>query len=658
LIAYAVSLVHSAALLQLRAEWERTMQGLRESGSAAPPSDEPAGPTVPLRGYARRLGPAVLAVGAMCSLLMPRGLGGFLGDWQARPARSMTGFSETVDFARAGPISNDDSVVMHVRFIDPGTGEPVQLGAERLYFRAATQERFDGAAWATGTHPGRRTRNTVETELMLGRLRKAADEESPSRRLRQETTLYSAQGPHLFTAGLPLHIESAPAAAEVEMDRFDITLRSANTGLRGVQHYIVDVLDGPPGPIVVGEMQQIPRRRRGAPAYDDFVSYARGWRSGSMARIQATRGNRYETSVERRSRDDAAQERIAEFAETAIRAAGVPADAPVRDKLRALTEHLQNTFTYSLDPPEGIAASRQPMVDFLFEHRSGNCQFFASALVMMCRTRAVDAPARLVTGYHGGEYNGTGGFYAVRARDAHAWVEVWLGPREGWVVFDPTPAAPEESDAFAFLRQFQQMFELVDYRWGELVLSYGETQQQQWVGSVRTWMAEKIISRLPTPGTQEVPALEWLHRERLERIFMVLLAAALIGGGVWRIWRGGATVATRERAKRNAERGESDGGAGAIDGGGELLGALRDAGVWKLPHATLRGLARALAESDSSAFGLLPSAVEHVYRERFGGMPADEPVRTQVEAALAAVRRRQVTPEPRSDPLPPTQAAL
>jgi transglutaminase-like putative cysteine protease len=48
-------------------------------------------------------------------------------------------------------------------------------------------------------------------------------------------------------------------------------------------------------------------------------------------------------------------------------------------------------------------------------------------------------PARIVTGYQGGELNPLDGYWTVRQSDAHAWAEVWIAER-GWVRVDPTGA--------------------------------------------------------------------------------------------------------------------------------------------------------------------------------------------------------------------------
>lgn len=77
-----------------------------------------------------------------------------------------------------------------------------------------------------------------------------------------------------------------------------------------------------------------------------------------------------------------------------------------------------------------------PLEDFLFRYKSGHCEYFASAMVLLLRSQGI--PARLVTGFLGGEYNRLEGYYVVRQVNAHAWVEAWI-EGEGWRTFDATP---------------------------------------------------------------------------------------------------------------------------------------------------------------------------------------------------------------------------
>ena len=101
---------------------------------------------------------------------------------------------------------------------------------------------------------------------------------------------------------------------------------------------------------------------------------------------------------------------------------------------QALALFRREAFFYTLSPPPlGEAA----VDDFLFSTRRGFCEHYASAFTFLMRAAGV--PARVVTGYQGGEYNRFGNYWIVRGRDAHAWAEVWLAGR-GWVRVDPTAA--------------------------------------------------------------------------------------------------------------------------------------------------------------------------------------------------------------------------
>ncbi|HEU0283237.1 MAG TPA: DUF3488 and transglutaminase-like domain-containing protein, partial [Gallionella sp.] len=100
----------------------------------------------------------------------------------------------------------------------------------------------------------------------------------------------------------------------------------------------------------------------------------------------------------------------------------------------ALSYFNQQNFQYTLEPPP---LGMHSVDDFLFTTRQGFCEHYASAFVFLMR--AAHIPARVVTGYQGGEFNALGNYYIVRQSDAHAWAEVWLSG-QGWVRIDPTAA--------------------------------------------------------------------------------------------------------------------------------------------------------------------------------------------------------------------------
>jgi hypothetical protein len=106
---------------------------------------------------------------------------------------------------------------------------------------------------------------------------------------------------------------------------------------------------------------------------------------------------------------------------------------------RALEHFNRNPFAYTLRPP--LLTSDAPVDEFLFETRRGFCGHYASSFAILMRLAGV--PARLVTGYLGGQVNPRANQIVVRQSEAHAWTEIW-DESSGWIRVDPTAAvAPE-----------------------------------------------------------------------------------------------------------------------------------------------------------------------------------------------------------------------
>jgi transglutaminase-like putative cysteine protease len=164
---------------------------------------------------------------------------------------------------------------------------------------------------------------------------------------------------------------------------------------------------------------------------------------------------------------------------------------------RALEYFRTEPFYYSLAPPELPGDS---VDEFLFDTRRGFCEHYTAAFTVLMRAAGI--PARVVTGYQGGEYNAIGGYLVVRQRDAHAWSEVWLGDR-GWVRVDPTAAvAPNRIDRgidqvlpepilgmpFALesnvamreiWKQFHDAWDMANNHWNQWVLGYNARRQTE-----------------------------------------------------------------------------------------------------------------------------------------------------------------------------------
>jgi len=91
-------------------------------------------------------------------------------------------------------------------------------------------------------------------------------------------------------------------------------------------------------------------------------------------------------------------------------------------------------YVYTLNP--GVM-SEDTVDDFWFNKQRGFCEHYAGTFVFLMRAAGI--PARVVTGYQGGEMNPYADYMLVRQSNAHAWTEVWQQDR-GWVRIDPTAA--------------------------------------------------------------------------------------------------------------------------------------------------------------------------------------------------------------------------
>jgi transglutaminase-like putative cysteine protease len=149
-------------------------------------------------------------------------------------------------------------------------------------------------------------------------------------------------------------------------------------------------------------------------------------------------------------------------------------------------------YRYTLEPG---TTGQHSADEFWFDSKLGFCEHIASAFVVLMR--AMDVPARIVTGYQGGERNAVDGFWVVRQSDAHAWAEVWHAGT-GWVRVDPTAAvAPSRIGAFqrlqaptsaiagavgaiispSMVEQMRQAWEAVNNGWNQWVLNYTQSRQ-------------------------------------------------------------------------------------------------------------------------------------------------------------------------------------
>jgi hypothetical protein len=148
------------------------------------------------------------------------------------------------------------------------------------------------------------------------------------------------------------------------------------------------------------------------------------------------------------------------------------AGADEEHKLQAVQNFFASKFTYNTwQGRDKLATTNETaLAKFLLSSRSGHCEYFATATVLLLRKLGI--PARYAVGYSVHEPGGKG--YVVRERDAHAWCLAWDSRKNVWEDFDTTPgswiAAEEQrasawqwlSDGWSWLR-----FQIAKFRWGQ-----------------------------------------------------------------------------------------------------------------------------------------------------------------------------------------------
>jgi transglutaminase-like putative cysteine protease len=178
---------------------------------------------------------------------------------------------------------------------------------------------------------------------------------------------------------------------------------------------------------------------------------------------------------------------------------------PVKRVAAVLQRFRSEKYVYTLEPP---LLGRHSVDEFLYQTQAGFCEHFAGAFVFLMRAAGI--PARVVTGYQGGELNPIDGYVTVRQSDAHAWAEVWLAGR-GWLRVDPTAAvAPErvqhgmaralpprapfgieglmplDASSTSLLAQFRFAFGAVNNGWNQWVLNYSPERQRGLLAAARS----------------------------------------------------------------------------------------------------------------------------------------------------------------------------
>jgi hypothetical protein len=274
------------------------------------------------------------------------------------------------------------------------------------------------------------------------------------------------------------------------------------------------------------------------------------------------------------------------------------------------------------------ASGPEPLSDFLFNVRTGHCEYFSTAMAVMLRTQNI--PTRVVNGFLSGEYNDAAGAYTVRQSDAHSWVEVYFPATNSWVTFDPTPAAgraePRRAGLAGWFGKYAEAFELM---WFQYVIGYDKQEQR----SLATSLNSRLFRYRRTIADQiaaikKLPSIVW---QRILLFTVAVLFAFLTVLLIRRIrhlgWRRALSVTgVSERA-----------GPSAIEFYERLTRLLAERGLKRGPDQTPMEFATALGWKE------VVGITQAYNRVRYGSYPLSEAERKQIEEILGGLESRSVT---------------
>jgi protein-glutamine gamma-glutamyltransferase len=389
------------------------------------------------------LGTAIgaMVIGGLLFFFFPRVGAGYMGRTNMSPSL-ISGFTDVVELGQIGEIKKNSSVVMRVT-----TGHPIAY--PRLRWRGIALANFDGKRWSSVEKGGETILPGSDGWIVVGEL---PQRRGPSARFMEYTVLLEPVATDaVFVPGKPVALRGS-FSGEIGVTRRSYLIRDATGSL-----------------------------------FNPFHNYAAA-RYAGLSRLPGAAADELRAATQDYSSEVIEKylqlpakidPRIGEFAKQITAQAQTPYDKSV-----AIEAYLQTKFKYTLDLTG--SPGDDPLARFLFETRAGHCEYFASAMAVMLRTLGI--PSRDVNGFLPGEYNDLGGDYIVRASDAHSWVEVFF-PGNGWVVFDPTPAAPlSEAGFFSRLNQYLDWMELT---WNEWIIGYDFAHQvvlaQNLQRGSRTW---------------------------------------------------------------------------------------------------------------------------------------------------------------------------
>lgn len=526
-------------------------------------------------------------------LFFPRGPGqGMLGQLRYRTP-TFTGFSDEIGFEQITRIKQNNETVAHLTL--QRNGELVR-GTESLYLRGFTADAY-------GIEPSRTGRpqwisSTSRNEPGRGRYRTA--DGNSAERWKQTFRLQPNGSRYLFA--LPgVVLERGENGHRVPA----ITLgRTAGLQFNPADQSIsTDAIMSPLEYEVVSHNAPQP-----PPAFGTLLS---GMYLPPSDPVVLDQVRRYVLELE-------------DIGPLVAGRSGWPAIQPSNEVIaRRIERYLRSNFDYTLDLTDSRRQFRDtdPVMAFLTDVRKGHCEYFASAMTLMCQS--IGIPARLVAGFRtdGDSYNVIGQYYIVTQAQAHAWVEV-LTP-DGWMTFDPTSSNQAGSSASASLwTSLGYFFDFLEYKWAEAIVTYDQQDRENMIESIGHVIGDMLakVNRAVAGAAQLTERFEfWNTSQRiLTGVFLLLIAAVLFAIGVFvvqhrrlrlRAVRIGLEALPAEQQVRLARQ------LAFYD---QLIGVLDHHQIVRPPHLTHQEFCESLVYLPNDAFRKIRRLTTLFYQVRFG----------------------------------------
>jgi len=307
---------------------------------------------------------------------------------------------------------------------------------------------------------------------------------------------------------------------------------------------------------------------------------------------------------------------------------------------RIIEAYLQMNFAYQMDVR--MSDTEHFLEEFLFTQRSGNCEYFATAMVYMLRSLSI--PARIVTGYYSSEWNDYGNYFVVRQQNAHSWVEVWFD-KFGWMTFDPSPptGVGRHIAPMPLIRQILWFFDSLRFHWYTYVIDYDIRDQRSLMRWVRKWSAPlwgTVGNALKTVRMRTLTLSPQQSGEvRLSALFLIIVLVGALGIVLFLLVR----ELTRARGAKAPLAGYK--GEGRVAFYNIILATLTAQGFTRQSQQTPREFAHRVVSLQSLYCDFI-HVTESYYRVRYNQetlTPKEERILNQLLALLAQPNRGSIS---------------